>query len=45
MLYSYYLDIIISAEGSSGALEIKGGECEVNAFIDLDSNDPHTIHP
>lgn len=44
MLYSYYRDIIISAEGSSGALKLKGGECEVNAFIDVDSNDPHTVH-
>lgn len=45
MLSSYYRDIIISAERSSGALELKGGECEVNAFIDLDSNDPQTVHP
>lgn len=44
MLYIYYRDIIISAEGSSGALKLKGGECEVNAFIDVDSNDPHTVH-
>lgn len=43
MLYSYYRDIIISAEGSSGALKLKGGECEVNDFIDLNSNAPHTV--
>lgn len=44
LLYSFYLDIIVSAEGSSGALKVKVCECEVNAFIDPRSNDPHTVH-
>ncbi len=30
--------------GFQRALELKGCECEVNAFIDLHSNGPHTVH-